>query len=62
LIGDGRVAVEFTLVDHVGDHRGGYRARTYRVDADAAGCVLECGAARQAEHTVLGRVASHGAI
>ena len=49
-------AVEFAVGDHVGDHRGGDGARADGVDPDAAGRVLEGGAAGQADHAVLGGV------
>ena len=55
------VAVEFTVVDHVGDHRGGDGAGAHGVDADAAWRVFQCGAAGQADHSVLGGVVGRAA-
>ena len=48
--------VELALGGHVRDHRGLDRAGADRVDADAAGRVLQGGAGGQPDHPVLGGV------
>src|SRR3954451_1942696 len=54
LVGDRFVGVQFTLVDHGGDHRGGDGAGAYGVDPDAARRVFERGAAGEAKHAMFG--------
>src|SRR5215213_7481925 len=56
LIGDGLGHVELAFGDHVLDHRGLDGSRADRVDADAAGRVLEGSALGEADDAVFGGV------
>src|SRR5215204_1629286 len=61
LVGDRLVHVELAFGEHVRDHRRLDRSRADRVDADAAGRVLERGTLCEAEDAVFGGVVGRAA-